>query len=89
MDWLEVLHRIESGESHSTEFKSELGRKLEPVGKAICAFANRAGGLIVFGVDDAGGFVGLNSNPHGVHERLTSFLQSGLSSPVFARCGRQ
>ena len=89
MDWQEVLHRIESGESHSTEFKSELGKKLEPVGQAICAFANGAGGLIVFGVDDAGGIVGLNSDPHGVHERLTNFLQSGLSSPVFARCGRQ
>lgn len=88
MDWQEVLNRIESGESHSTEFKRGIGSDLEPVGKSVCAFANGRGGLIVIGVNDDGRIAGLNSDPHKVHEQLTSFLGAGLSSPVTARCGR-
>lgn len=89
MDWQDILNRIETGESHSTEFKRGIGSDLAPVGKAICAFANGNGGLIIIGVNDDGGIVGLNSDPHKVHERLTSFIGTGLSAPVTARCGRQ
>jgi len=86
MEWLSVLNRIETGESHHTEFKREIGN-LSPVGKAICAFANTEGGIIILGVDDSGSIRGLGNDPESVQERLTSFLQSGCSSPVSARCG--
>ena len=89
MDWQDILNRIETGESHSTEFKRGIGSDLAPVGKAICAFANGNGGLIIIGVNDDGSIVGLNSDPHKVNERLTSFIDAGLSAPVTARCGRQ
>ena len=88
MEWADVLRRIEAGEDRTTEFKRELGNDLSAIGKAICAFANGDGGLIVLGVDDAGTVVGLNADPHDVHEQLTNFLQSGCSAPVGARCGR-
>ena len=88
MEWADVLQRIEAGEDRSTEFKRELGNGLSAIGKAICAFANGAGGLIVLGIDDEGEVVGLNKDPHEVHERLTGFLQTGCSAPVPARCGR-
>ena len=89
MEWADVLRRIEAGEDRITEFKREFGSDLSAIGKAICAFANGEGGLIVLGVDDSGAIVGLNADPHKVHEQLTGFLQTGCSAPVGARCGRQ
>ena len=53
MEWLDVLRRIEAGENRRTEFKRGLG-DLSDIGKAICAFGNGDGGLIVLGVDGAG-----------------------------------
>lgn len=59
-----------------------------PAGRAIAGFANSEGGLLVFGVDDSGSVVGVKGSPDGVAERLTAFLQSGMSAAVQARLGR-
>ena len=88
MEWLEVLQRIEAGESHHAEFKRGLG-DLAPVGRAICAFANSEGGVIVLGVADRGEIVGVREDTERVQERLTAFLQTGCSAPVTARVGRR
>ena len=87
MEWLDVLQRIEAGEDWRTEFERGLG-DLSEIGKAICAFGNGDGGLIILGVDDAGAIVGVKEDEERVQERLTSFLQSGCSVPVSARSGR-
>ena len=87
MEWLDVLRRIEAGEDARTEFKRGLG-DLSDIGKAICAFANGEGGLLVLGVDNSGMIVGVREDAERVQERLTGFLQSGCSVPVSARCGR-
>ena len=86
MEWLDILKRIESGEGRQTEFKRGLG-DLSAVGKAICAFANSEGGVIVLGIDDFRKIVGVREGAERVHERLTSFLQTGCSTPVSARIG--
>lgn len=86
MEWLEVLQRIEAGEGHHTEFKRRLDRS--DIGKAICAFANTEGGVIVLGVTDDREIAGVKENAEQVQERLTSFLQTGCSAPVSARTGR-
>ena len=87
MEWLDVLGRIEAGESRTTEFKRGLG-DLSAVGKAICAFANTEGGVLILGVDDARMIVGVREDADRVQERLTAFLQTGCSAPVSARGGR-
>ena len=87
MEWLEILGRIEAGESGRTEFKRGLG-DLSAVGRVMCAFANAEGGVIVLGVADPGEIVGVTEHAERVQERLTSFLQSGCSAPVSARIGR-
>ena len=87
MEWLDVLRHIEAGEGRRTEFKRGLG-DLSAIGPALCAFGNGEGGLIVLGVDDAGVIVGVREDAEQVQERLTSFLQSGCSVPISARCGR-
>ena len=87
MEWLEILERIAVGEDEQTEFKRGLG-DLSAVGKAICAFANSDGGEVIIGVDDAQEIVGVAEDADRVQERLTSFLQTGCSSPVSASLGR-
>lgn len=87
MEWLEILERIVAGEGEYAEFKRGLG-DLSAIGKAICAFENTDGGVIILGVDDGGGIVGVREGPEQVQERITGFLQSGCSSPVAANMGR-
>ena len=87
MDWLKILKHIEAGESRKTEFKRGLG-DLSGIGKAICAFANTDGGLIVLGVDKSQEIVGVREDAERFQERLTAFLQTGCSTPVSARSGR-
>jgi len=89
MDWLNILERINAGEDEHTEFKRGPG-DLKSIGRAIAAFANTEGGLVVLGVDnDTQDIVGVKEDAESVSERLTSFLQSGLSGPVQARLGRR
>ena len=86
MDLKEFRECIRAGESERLEFKGE-ARDLRPAGRAVCAFANSSGGMVVIGVDDRGGIVGVDEDPDRLQERLTSFLHTGLSTPVSARCG--
>ena len=84
---VDILQRIEDGENQQTEFKRGLG-DLSAVGRAICAFANAAGGVIILGVTDSLKIVGVQENAEHAHDRLTSFLQTGCSTPVSTRTGR-
>ena len=87
MDWQRVRKHIDEGEGPRTEFKRGLG-DLTSVGKAISAFANSQGGLIILGVADSGEIIGVEEDRERIRERLTSFLQSGCSAPVHASMGR-
>ena len=86
MEWRDIQARIEEGEGPRTEFKRGLG-DLAAVGRTMCAFANSKGGVIILGVADSREIVGVRENAERARERLTSFLQTGLSAPVHARIG--
>ena len=85
MDWPQVQQRIATGEDAHTEFKRTLELRL--VGRAICAFGNTGGGVLVLGVDDDGNVVGLRGDASAARERLANFLQNGCNAPVRASCG--
>ena len=87
MEWLDILERIELGEGRYTEYKRGLG-DFSAIGRAICAFANTEGGVIILGVDPSREIVGVKEESEMVQERLTGFLQTGCSTPVSARNGR-
>ena len=87
MEWLEVLNRIRDGESEHTESNQRIGDG-RAIRRALAAFANTRGGLLILGVDDAGTIVGLGENAEHASERLTDFLQTGLNAPVQGRLGR-
>ena len=53
MNWEAIKQRIDAGEDQRTGFMPGVG-DLSALGKAICAFANSAGGVLVLGVDDGG-----------------------------------
>ena len=57
MEWLDVLDRIVAGERKGTEFKR--GLDLSAVGRAVCAFANTSGGVVILGVTNGQEIVGV------------------------------
>ena len=85
--WERVRQHIREGEGPRTEFKRGLG-DLVAVGRAISAFTNSRGGLVILGVADSREIIGVKEDSEKVQERLTSFLQTGCSAPVHARIGR-
>ncbi len=87
MEWTEILLRIEVGEGEETEFKRGLG-DFSAIGRAVCAFANTEGGVIILGVTDSQSIIGVNEDADEVQERLETFLRTGCSAPVSGQCGR-
>ena len=49
MQWLDVLDRIGTGDTERTELKRGLG-DLSAVARAVCAFANTAGGVVILSI---------------------------------------
>ena len=60
MDYKDVNRLIEEGEGFEVEFKRKVTSP-EKVARAMIAFANTKGGHILFGVDDDGSIVGVES----------------------------
>ncbi|MBI4605245.1 MAG: putative DNA binding domain-containing protein [Planctomycetes bacterium] len=87
MDWPEIESRIRAGENDTPELKRWEAFP-RGVGEAVCAFGNTEGGVVILGVADDGTIAGVPEEPESAQERLTTFLQSGLSSPVRAKLGR-
>ncbi len=87
MLWAEVERRIAAGEGAATEFKRAL--EFRRVGRAICGFANSGGGVLVLGVADDGGIVGLPGDPQSIQERLANFMHNGCNAPLRGGCGCQ
>lgn len=60
MDYKDVKRLIEEGEGFEIEFKRKVSTP-EKIARALIAFANTKGGHILFGVDDDGSIVGVES----------------------------
>ncbi len=60
MDYKDVIRLIEEGEGFEIEFKRKVSTP-EKIARALIAFANTKGGSILFGVDDDGTVVGVES----------------------------
>lgn len=60
MDYKDVKRLIEEGEGFEIEFKRKVSTP-EKIARALIAFANTKGGHVLFGVDDDGSIVGVES----------------------------
>jgi predicted HTH transcriptional regulator len=74
MDYRDVNHLIEEGEGFEVEFKRKVSTP-EKIARALSAFANTKGGHILFGVDDDGSVVGVESEKSEVDLILTAGTQ--------------
>lgn len=60
MDFRDVNRLIEEGEGFEVEFKRKVSSP-EKIARALIAFSNTKGGYILFGVDDDGSIIGVES----------------------------
>ncbi len=60
MNGKDIRLLIEEGEGFRLEFKRKISSP-EKIARALCAFANTKGGTILFGIDDDGSIVGVES----------------------------
>ena len=60
MNYLDVNLLIEEGEGFTIEFKRRIS-SAEKITRTLISFANTKGGTILFGVDDDGSIVGVES----------------------------
>jgi predicted HTH transcriptional regulator len=60
MDYKDVLRLIEEGEGFEVEFKRKVSTP-EKIARTLIALANTKGGQILFGVDDDGSIIGVES----------------------------
>ena len=72
MDYKDVNRLIEEGEGFEIEFKRKVSTP-EKIARALGAFANTRGGHILFGVDDDGSIVGVESEK----SEMDLILQAG------------
>jgi len=56
-----IADMIRQGESKTLEFKAEFPQKNQ-IAKTVCAFANRAGGYIIIGINDNGDVIGVEKD---------------------------
>ena len=75
---IELTDLLRSGESETVEFKRSTAEKVTGT-RTLCAMANRAGGAVIYGVDNSGRVVGQVVGA----ETLTDLaLESGLIEPA-------
>jgi hypothetical protein len=79
---LELEALLAGGESAGVEFKSKLPTKspesIRTALKAVPAFANGSGGVLIFGVDDDGSVIGIDEDPVPATARLTDLIHGNV-----------
>lgn len=78
---MDLARAISAPEGKTLEFKRDISSHL-PVLRTVCAFANTAGGTIVFGIEDHSGTVLGISDPLDDEERLASIVADGITPRV-------
>lgn len=75
----DVSQLIKQGESETVEFHGG-GARLETLAKSVCALLNQQGGVILWGVDDAGEVVGV-ADAESNAQKLNEFIAENLTPP--------
>jgi predicted HTH transcriptional regulator len=84
MDYRNVNRLIDQGEGFTIEFKRKVSTP-EKIARALIAFANTKGGHILFGVDDDGTIVGVESEKSEadqIHEAGTVFCEPEIQPEI-------
>jgi predicted HTH transcriptional regulator len=84
MNYRDVDQLLEEGEGFTLELKRKVSTP-EKIGRALTAFANTRGGMILFGVDDDGSVVGVESEKTEIeliHTAATVFVDPPLEPVI-------
>ena len=84
MDYRDVNRLIDQGEGFTIEFKRKVSTP-EKIARALIAFANTKGGHILFGVDDDGSIVGVESEKSEadlIHEAGTVYCEPEIQPEI-------
>lgn len=80
----DVLHLIEEGEGFDIEFKRKVSTP-EKIARTLIALANTKGGTILFGVDDDGSIIGVESEKSEadlIHEAGTAYCDPAIRPAI-------
>jgi hypothetical protein len=81
-----IVELVKGGESAAVEFKTKLPAA-DTVSRVLAAFANSSGGILLIGVSDDGGIVGLSDEEVGsTMARLHRIASSLLPQPIQIGC---
>jgi len=81
MDINELIALVSQGESDTLDFKREPQPQATDIAKVAASFSNSRGGILLYGVDDDGKFVGVE-HPDKIQQRLASITQTGCVPPL-------
>ena len=65
---------VQSGEGYNAEFKVSVPSKVSEIAAEVCAFANAAGGVMLFGIDDKNNIRGIE-----IDNRKRSAVQNAIN----------
>lgn len=83
MDAIELLDIIALGETSTVQFKRTMDSP-DRIAAELCAFANSAGGTLLFGVDDDGTVAGLDAaEVRDISSRVANLAAERIREPVF------
>lgn len=83
MDAIELLDIIALGETSTVQFKRTMDSP-DRIATELCAFANSAGGTLLFGVDDDGTVAGLDAaEVREISSRVANLAAERIREPVF------
>ena len=78
---MEIKELIERGETQNLEFKESLKLK-EEIGETVSAFSNSDGGVVLVGISDGGGVLGVDIGKNTVEE-LANYIKRNTDPQVF------
>ncbi len=71
----QLINIISMGEGYQAEFKKAVPSKAREIAEEVCAFANAAGGMVIFGVDDKNNITGIS-----IDNRQRSNIQDAINN---------
>ena len=81
----DIVSIAESGEGYNAEFKVSVPSKVAEVAGEICAFANAAGGVLLFGINDNNEIVGvdIDNKKRSAIQNAINLLSPNLYCPFY------
>ena len=81
MEKEELLRIIKNKENEEVEFKESF-HSTQDISKAICAFANTNGGLLIIGVDNQGSIKGITEDPDKLQQKISAATHNVHPTPA-------